>query len=133
MLPESSDSNCLFLSSSDKRQYKAAFINRITHCLPLKSGGLFFSNLFISSIHFCVNWLLDVMLSPLLKTLLHIVLWLLFSSLHSVNESVMYLSRFSSPIHLFNICHTLSIDLYLPESFSHLMRKYLDLSPFIIL
>ena len=34
---------------------------------------LFRSNLLISSIHFFVNWLFEVVFSPLLKTLLHIV------------------------------------------------------------
>jgi len=35
---------------------------------------LFFSNLLISSIHFFVNWLVEVVFSPLLKTLLQMVL-----------------------------------------------------------
>jgi cytochrome b subunit of formate dehydrogenase len=55
------------------KKERACHYHRCTATVPL-----FFSILLISSIHFWVNWLLEVVLSPLLKTLLQMVLgfWL---------------------------------------------------------
>ena len=64
---------------------------------------LFFSILLISSIHFCVNWVFEVVLSPLLKTLLQIFfdfsLFVIISPLSRM--AIHYMKRGKSTIHCF--------------------------------
>ena len=67
--------------------------NRGSLSLSLRRGYSFiFSNLLISSIHFCVNWILVVVFSPLLKTLLQIgigfVLFPMFSPLSEMANTL---------------------------------------------